>query len=148
MYPSYGIELRKRPEAQPYTLCLVCLLCRAYGKGDGFSIASCGSTADGREGSRSGDLRQRSSQYVITTLYLDVAVDPIDTDSPPRRQVLRPSRTVLRDSLRFRSLNQETRYEMFRLNMRSIVHGKKTHRARTSCSLLREYCGCAVAHTT
>jgi hypothetical protein len=24
MYPSCGIEKRKRPEAQPYTLCLVC----------------------------------------------------------------------------------------------------------------------------
>jgi hypothetical protein len=55
MYPSYGIEIRKRPEAQPYTMCLVCFLCRAYGKGDGFSTSSCASTADGREGSGSGD---------------------------------------------------------------------------------------------
>jgi hypothetical protein len=48
------IEIRKRPEAQPYIMCLVCFLCRAYGKGDGFSTASCASTADG-EGSGSGD---------------------------------------------------------------------------------------------
>jgi hypothetical protein len=41
------IEIRKRPEAQPYIMCLVCFLCRAYGKGDGFSTASCASTADG-----------------------------------------------------------------------------------------------------
>jgi hypothetical protein len=34
---SYGIEIRKRPEAQSYILRLVCFLCRAYGKGDGFS---------------------------------------------------------------------------------------------------------------
>jgi hypothetical protein len=53
---SYGIEIRKRPEAQSYILRLVCFLYRAYGKGDGFSTASCASTADGREGSRSGDL--------------------------------------------------------------------------------------------
>jgi hypothetical protein len=31
------------------------LLCRAYGKGDGFSTSSCASTADGRDGSGSGD---------------------------------------------------------------------------------------------
>jgi hypothetical protein len=101
MYPSYGIEIRKRPEAQPYIQCLVCFLCRAYGKGDGFSTASCASTANGREGSRSGDLRQRSSQHVISTLYLDVAADPIGINSPSSRQVPRPSRTVLRDRLRF-----------------------------------------------
>jgi hypothetical protein len=49
------IEIRKRPEAQPYIQCLVCFLCRAYGKGDGSSTASRASTADGREGSGSGD---------------------------------------------------------------------------------------------
>jgi hypothetical protein len=43
------------PEAQPYIMCRV-LLCRASGKGDGFSTASRASTADGREGSGSGDL--------------------------------------------------------------------------------------------
>jgi hypothetical protein len=36
--------------------CLVCFLCRAYGKGDEFYTASRASTADGKEGSRSGDL--------------------------------------------------------------------------------------------
>jgi hypothetical protein len=55
-------EIRKRPEAQPYILCLVCFLCRAYGKGDGYSTASCASTADGREGSGSGDPWWRRSQ--------------------------------------------------------------------------------------
>jgi hypothetical protein len=53
--PSYGIEIRKRPEAQPYIQCLVCFLCRACGKGDEFSTSSCASTVDGREGSGSGD---------------------------------------------------------------------------------------------
>jgi hypothetical protein len=53
--PSHNTEIRKRPEAQPYIQCLVCFLCRAYGKGDGFSTSSCASTADGREGSGSGD---------------------------------------------------------------------------------------------
>jgi hypothetical protein len=53
--PSYGIENRKRPEAQPYILCPVCFLSRAYGKGDGSSTTSCASTVDGREGSGSGD---------------------------------------------------------------------------------------------
>jgi hypothetical protein len=43
------------PEAQPYIQCLVCFLCRTYGKGDGSSTASRASTADGREGSGSGD---------------------------------------------------------------------------------------------
>jgi hypothetical protein len=95
MYPSYGIEIRKRPEAQPYIQCLVCFLCRAYGKGDGFSTASCASTADGREGSGC------SSQHVISTLYLDVAAEYICIDSPSSQQVPRPSRTVLRDRLRF-----------------------------------------------
>jgi hypothetical protein len=52
---SYGIEIRKRPEVQPYFQCLVCFLCRAYGKGDVFSTSSCASTADGREGNGSGD---------------------------------------------------------------------------------------------
>jgi hypothetical protein len=52
----------------------VCFLCRAYGKGDGFSTSSCASTADRREGSGSGDPWWRSSQHVISTLYLDVAV--------------------------------------------------------------------------
>jgi hypothetical protein len=55
VHPSHKIEKRKRPEAQHYILCLVCFFCRAYGKGDGSSTASCASTADGREGSRSGD---------------------------------------------------------------------------------------------
>jgi hypothetical protein len=45
--PSYETEIRKRPEAQPYIQCLVCFFCRAYGKGDGSSTASCASTADG-----------------------------------------------------------------------------------------------------
>jgi hypothetical protein len=36
-------------------MCLVCFLCRAYGKGDESSTASCVSTADGREWSGSGD---------------------------------------------------------------------------------------------
>jgi hypothetical protein len=67
------MEIRKRTEAQPYIQCLVCFLCRAYRKGDGFSTASCASTADGREGSGSGDLWWRSSQHVISTLYLNVA---------------------------------------------------------------------------
>jgi hypothetical protein len=49
------IEKRKRPEAQPYILCLVCFLCHAYGKGDRFSTASCASIVDRREGSGSGD---------------------------------------------------------------------------------------------
>jgi hypothetical protein len=49
------IEIRKRSEAQPYILCLVCFLCRAYKKGDRFSAASCASTVDGREESESGD---------------------------------------------------------------------------------------------
>jgi hypothetical protein len=53
---KYEIEKTKRPEAQPYIQCLVCFLCRAYGKGDRFSTSSCVSTADGREGSGSGDL--------------------------------------------------------------------------------------------
>jgi hypothetical protein len=35
--------------------CFMCFLCRAYGKGDGFSTASYASTADGKEGSGSGD---------------------------------------------------------------------------------------------
>jgi hypothetical protein len=48
-------QIKKRPEAQPYIMCLVCFLCRAYGKGDGFSTASRASTADGREESGSGD---------------------------------------------------------------------------------------------
>jgi hypothetical protein len=43
-------------ETQPYILCLVCFLYRAYEKGDESSIDSCVSTADGREGSGSGDL--------------------------------------------------------------------------------------------
>jgi hypothetical protein len=32
---SYGIEIRKRPEVQPYIQCLVCFLCRAYGRETG-----------------------------------------------------------------------------------------------------------------
>jgi hypothetical protein len=51
----WNTEIRKRPEAQPYIMCLVCFLCRAYGKGDEFSTSSCASAADGREGSGSGD---------------------------------------------------------------------------------------------
>jgi hypothetical protein len=35
--------------------CVSCVLCRAYGKGDRLSTASCASTADGREGIGSGD---------------------------------------------------------------------------------------------
>jgi hypothetical protein len=52
---SYGIEIKKRPEVQPYIMCLVCFLCRAYGKGDRFSMTSHVSIADGREGSGSSD---------------------------------------------------------------------------------------------
>jgi hypothetical protein len=48
--PSYGIEMRKWPEAQLYIMCLVCFLCRAYGKGDGFSTSSRASTAYGGKG--------------------------------------------------------------------------------------------------
>jgi hypothetical protein len=40
-------------------------------------------------------------KHVISTLYLDVAADLIYINSPSSRQVLRPSRTVLRDRLRF-----------------------------------------------
>jgi hypothetical protein len=53
--PPHNTDIRKRPEAQPYIMCLVCFLCRVYGKGDGFSTASCASTADGREGIEPGD---------------------------------------------------------------------------------------------
>jgi hypothetical protein len=45
--------------------------------------------------------------------------DQICIDSPPCRQVSRPSRTVLRD--RLRSLNHETWYEISRF----IVHGEE-----------------------
>jgi hypothetical protein len=55
LYTPHNTEIRKRPEAQPYIQCLVCFLCRIYGKGDGFSTSSCVSTADGREGNGSGD---------------------------------------------------------------------------------------------
>jgi hypothetical protein len=47
-------EKRKRPEAQPYTLCLVCYSVVFMGREPG-PTASCVSTADGREGSGSGD---------------------------------------------------------------------------------------------
>jgi hypothetical protein len=55
LYKEPCTEIRKMTEAQPYILCLECLLCRAYGKGDGFSTTSRVSTGDGREGSGSGD---------------------------------------------------------------------------------------------
>jgi hypothetical protein len=93
--------MRKRPEAQPYILCPVCFFCRAYGKGDGSSTASCASTADGRERSRSGDLRQRSSQHVISTLYLDVAAGSDLHQLFIKPAGHRPSRTVLRDRFQF-----------------------------------------------
>jgi hypothetical protein len=40
-----------------YHVSRVCFLCRTYGKGDGFSTTSRVFTADGREGSGSGDSR-------------------------------------------------------------------------------------------
>jgi hypothetical protein len=43
------------PHMEPYILCLVCFLCRAYGKGDGFSTTSRVSIADGSEENGSGD---------------------------------------------------------------------------------------------
>jgi hypothetical protein len=46
---------RERGQRPTPTSCLVCFLCRASGKGYGFSTASRASTADGREGSGSGD---------------------------------------------------------------------------------------------
>jgi hypothetical protein len=48
-------------------------LCRASVKGDESSTTSRAFTADGKEGSGSGDPWWRSSQHVISTLYLDVA---------------------------------------------------------------------------
>jgi hypothetical protein len=70
---SYGI-LRKRPEVQPYILCLVCFLYRAYGKGDRSTTTSCASTADEREGT---DLVIRGNVVLnmLSTLYLDVAAE-------------------------------------------------------------------------
>jgi hypothetical protein len=48
---------REEKEARGPTLYPVSrvLLCHAYGKGDEFSTSSCASTADGRDGSGSGD---------------------------------------------------------------------------------------------
>jgi hypothetical protein len=48
-------ERRERGQSPNPTSCLLCFLCRANGKEDGYSTASCASTADGREGSGSGD---------------------------------------------------------------------------------------------
>jgi hypothetical protein len=82
-------------------MCFVCFLCRAYGKGDRLSTASRASTADGREGSGSGDPWWRSSQHVISTIYLDVAARSDLHQLSIKPAGLRPSRTVLRDRLRF-----------------------------------------------
>jgi hypothetical protein len=98
------MEYRRERGQRPNPIsCLLSFLCRANEKGDGYSTASCASTADGREGSRYGDPWWRSSQHVISTLYLDVAARSDLHQLSVKPAGLRPSRTVLRDRLRFPS---------------------------------------------
>jgi hypothetical protein len=121
-------------------MCLVCFLCRAYGKGDGFSTASRAFTADGREGSGSGDPWCRSSQYVISTLYLDVAARSDLHQLSIKPAGLRPSRTVLRDRLRFPSTQSSG---MFKLDILFLI-------CRCACIVIHALrtcrrCRCAVS---
>jgi hypothetical protein len=76
-------------------------LCRAFGKGDRFSTASHASTADGGKGA---DLVIRGNVVLNTLSARSTSMllrNQICINSSSNRQVSRPSRTVLRDSLRF-----------------------------------------------
>jgi hypothetical protein len=99
--PSYGIEKKKRPEAQPYIMCLVCssvvLLGRETGPlqllvpllltgGNGADLVIRGNVV----------LNTLSARSTSTLLRNHICID-----SPSSWQVPRPSRTVLRDRLRF-----------------------------------------------
>jgi hypothetical protein len=78
---------RKRPEAQPYILCLVCFLCRVYGETGTLQLL----VPLLLTGGKGVDLVIRGN-VVLNTLSAHststLLRDPICTDSSPCRQVL------------------------------------------------------------
>jgi hypothetical protein len=99
--PSYGIEKRKRPEAQTYILSIVC-----------FSIVLLGRDMDLPQllasvlltGGKGADLVIHGNVVMNTLSARSTSTllrDRISINSPSSQQVLWSSRTVLRDSLGF-----------------------------------------------
>jgi hypothetical protein len=84
-------------------------------------------------GGKGADLVVRGNVVLNTLSARSISTllrDQICINSPSSRQVLRPSRTVLRDSHHFRLLNQEMGYVISGLNLwfsfQSIVSGEKS----------------------
>jgi hypothetical protein len=101
MYPSYGIEIRKRPEAQPYIDVSRVLSVVLMGRDTGHPYLLTPNLLTGGKGA---DLAIRGNVVLNTLSARSTSTllrDRICINSSSSRQVLRPSRTVLCDMLRF-----------------------------------------------